>query len=104
MMAMTSGGKLLDLWKAFDKLCRNGILYNLTQKIILETPYKSFQRFSRYVEHKDFISVNVFPHKVSPMLILAPILFLIYINELPHNLVSNSKPFPDELTCCGLNH
>ena len=69
MMAMMPGGKLLDLWKGFDKLCHNGILYNFRQKIIIGTPYKSFERLSRYVKRKEFISVNVFPRKVSPMFI-----------------------------------
>ena len=43
MMATTSVGKLLDLQQGFDKLCRNGVFYNLRQKSILGILYKLFE-------------------------------------------------------------
>ena len=46
-----------------------------------------------------FLDISkTFMYKLKLRYILGPLLFLIYINELPNDLSSNCKPFSDQFT------
>ena len=47
--------------------------------------------------------INVYA-EVSQESILVPLLFLIYINDLPENLTSNAKPFADDTSLILVFH
>ena len=91
----------LDISKAFDKVWHEGLLYKLETVGIsgnLPTLFQSFlsDRFQRVV-------LNCQSSNWSPVLagvpqgsILGPLLFLVYINDLPDNLESSAKLFADD--------
>ena len=94
-------GVFLDISKAFDKVWHAGLIFKLEQNGISG-------RLLRLI--KDFLSNRkqcvVLNGQCSSWIdvqagvpqgsILGPLLFLIYINDLPDNLVSNPKLLADE--------
>ena len=102
-------GIFLDISKAFDKVWHEGLLYKLETFGISGNLVKLFQNFLSNTLQR--VVLNAQLSKWAPLLagatqgsILGPLLFLIYINDLPENLESSAKLFADDtslfLTVC----
>ena len=96
-------GVFLDKSKAFDKAWDNGLIYKLKQNgvaVDLLNTLPNFlkerkQRVTLNGQHSTWTSVEGgFPQGS----ILGPLLFLIHINDLLENLVSNAKLFANVLS------
>ena len=92
----------LDISKAFDKVWHEGLLYKLRSMGISGDLYKLLENYlsGRYY-HLDILNGQTSSWR--PVLagvpqgsILGPLLFLIYINDLPNELKSNAKLFADD--------
>ena len=91
---------VLDISKAFDKVCHKGLLFKLERIGIsgdLLSLLKSFlsNRFQRVVINGQYSSWSPVLAGVSQGSILEPLLFVIYINDLPENLQSMVKLLAD---------
>ena len=91
----------LDISKAFDKVWYEGLLYKLETVEISGNLQKLFQSFLSDRFHR--VALNGQSSNWSPVLawvpqgsILGPLLFLVYINDVPTNLESLSKLFADD--------
>ena len=94
-------GVFLDISKAFDKVWHNGLIYKLKQNgikdkllCILIDFLKNRQQ--RVVLNGQFSSRTKVNAGVPQGSILGPLLFLIYINDLPNGLQFNPKLFADD--------
>ena len=77
-------GLFLDISKAFDKVWHDGLidfLKNRQQRVVLNGQSSSWAKVNAGVRQGS---------------ILVPLLFLIYINDLPNGLQSNPKLFADD--------
>ena len=91
----------LDISKAFDKVWHKGLLYKLETLGISSNLHKLFQSFlSNRIQR---VILNSQSSNWSPVLagvpqgaILGPLLFLVYITDLPVNLESLVKLFADD--------
>ena len=91
----------LDISKAFDKVWRKGLLCKLKCMGISGEIYKLLEnylsdRFQRVVLNGQTSSWRPILEGVPQGSILGPLLFLIYINDLPNELKSNAKLFADD--------
>ena len=94
-------GVFLDISKAFDKVWHEGLLLKLNQNGIsgnLLNLLRDFlscrkQRVVLNGQHSSWDNVTAGVPQGS---ILGPLLFLIYVNDLPNNLSSNCKLFADD--------
>ena len=91
----------LDITKAFDKVWREGLLYKLKSMGISGELYDFLEnylsdRFQRVVLNGQTSSWRPVLAGVPQGLILGPLLFLVYINDLPDGLKSNAKLFADD--------
>ena len=91
----------LDISKAFDKVWHEGLLYKLRSMGISGDLYKLLEnylsgRLQRVVLNGQMSSWKPFLAGVPQGSILGPLLFLIYINDLPNELKSNAKLFADD--------
>ena len=94
-------GVFLDISKAFDKVWHEGLLLKLNRNGIsgnLLNLLRDFvscrkQRVVLNGQHSSWDNVTVGVPQGS---ILGPLLFLIYVNDLPNNLSSNCKLFADD--------
>ena len=91
----------LDISKAFDKVWHEGLLYKLKSMGISGDFYKLLEnylsgRFQRVVLNGQSSSWRPVLAGVPQGSILGPLLFLIYINDLPNKLKSNAKLFADD--------
>ena len=102
-------GNFLDISKAFDKVWHEGLLYKLVSIGILENLLNLFRSFlnDRYQR----VVVNGKHSNWAPILagvpqgsILRPLLFLVYINDLPDNLNSLVKYFSDDTSLFSTVH
>ena len=93
-------GIFLDISKVFDRVWHKGLLYKIQSIGISGTPLKFIESFlsSRY----QCVLMNGQASSWSPILpevpqgsILGSLFFLIYINDLSHNLSSTTKLFAD---------
>ena len=102
-------GVFLDISKAFDRVWHEGLLFKLQQYGIsgeLITLIKDFlscrkQRVVLNGQHSSRPDVKVAVPQGS---ILGPLLFLIYINDLPNGLNSNVKLFADDTSLFSVVH
>ena len=93
----------LDISKAFDKVWHEGLLYKLNSIGISGKFYKLMEsylsnRFQRVVLNGKTSSWRLILAGVPQGSILGPLLFLIYINDMPDSLKSNVKLFPDDIS------
>ena len=102
-------GVFLDISKAFDRVWHEGLLFKLRQNGIsgeLITLIKDFlscrkQRVVLNGQHSSWADVKAGVPQGS---ILGPLLFLIYINDLPNGLNSNVKLFADDTSLFSVVH
>ena len=100
---------LLDISKAFDKVWHQGLHYKLKQNGIsgnlLETLTLTLKdRKQRVVLNGQNSSWANVEAGVPQGSILGPLLFLIYINDLPDNLSTNVKLFADDTSLFSVVH
>ena len=94
-------GVFLDISKAFDKVWHDGLIYKLKQNglkdkllyILIDFLKNRQQRVVLNGQFSSWTKVNAGVPQGS---ILGPLLFLIYINDLPNGLQSNPKLFADD--------
>ena len=93
-------GNFLDISKAFDKVWHGGLLYKLESFGISGNLLKLFHsclnnRQQRVVLNGQYSLWAPILAGIPQDSILGPLLFLIYINDLPENLKSSAKFFAD---------
>ena len=81
-------GVFLDISKAFDKVWHDGIIFKL------ET--YAHVRFQMVVLNGQISTWELAKSGVSQRFVLGPLMFLIYINDLPDNIQSTCKIFEDD--------
>ena len=94
-------GVFLDISKAFDKVWHDGLIYKLKQNgikdkllcLLIDFLKNRQQRVVLNGQSSSWTKVNAGVPQGS---ILGPLLFLIYINDLPNGLQSNPKLFADD--------
>ena len=91
----------LDISKTFDKVWHEGLLYKLKSMGISGELYNLLEnylsdRFQRVILNGQFSSRKPILAGVPQGSMLGPLLFLIYINDLPNGLKSNAKSFADD--------
>ena len=91
----------LDISKAFDKVWHEGLLYKLKSMGISGELFKLLEnyltgRFQRGVLNGQTSSWRPILAGALQGSILGPLLFLVYINDLPNGLISNAKLFADD--------
>ena len=96
-------GVFLDMSKAFDKVWHEGLLYKLKCFGISRNLFnilKSFlsNRLQRVTLNGQNSELRVIRAGVPQGSILGPLLFLIYVNDLPQNLRSTVKLFADDVS------
>ena len=99
----------LDIGKAFDKVWHEGILFKLQQNgitddllnILADFLRNRKQRVTLNGQSSSWTNVNAGVPQGS---ILVPLLFLIYINDLPDGLSSNTKLFADNISLFSVVH
>ena len=96
-------GVFLDMSKAFDKVWHEGLIYKLKSFGIsgnLLSLLNNFlsERFQRVVLNGQTSEWRIIKAGVPQGSILGPLLFLIYVNDIPDNLTSNVKLFADDVS------
>ena len=99
----------LDISKAFDKVWHEGLIYKLRQNRIsgkLLNIIKDFldSRKQRVILNRQYSSWTSITAGVPRGLILGPLFFLMYINDLSKNLSSSHKLFANDTSLFSVNH
>ena len=94
-------GVFLDICKAFDKVWHDGLIYKLKQNGVAGDLLDTLTNFlkerkQRVVLNGQYSTWKNVEAGVPQGSILGPLLFLLYINDLPENLGSNPKLFADD--------
>ena len=94
-------GVFLDISKAFDRVWHVGLLYKLKLLGICGSYYKLVESFldsrhQRVVLNGQSSKWSLVEAGVPQGSILGPLLFLVYINDLPQGLHCNAKLFADD--------
>ena len=102
-------GVFLDISKAFDKVWHKGLLYKLKQNGISGNLLDTITDFlncrkQRVALNGQFSSWTSIEAGVPQGSILGPLLFLIYINDLSDDLMSNVKLFADDTSLFSVVH
>ena len=90
----------LDIFNAFDEVWHEGLLsklitYGLKGEILNLLRNYLHERNQRVVLNGQISSWDLIRSEVPQVLVLGPLLLLIYINDLPHNILSTCKIFAD---------
>ena len=93
--------EFLDISKAFDNVWHEGLTYKLQQNgisgellnILIDFINNKKQRIVHNCQSSNWVDVNAGVPQGS---IIGPLLFLIYINDLPEGLITNAKLFADD--------
>ena len=100
----------LDISKVFDKVWHEGIIFKLLQQnhisddllnILFDFLRNRKQRVTLNGQSSSWTNINAGVPQGS---ILGPLLFLIYINDLPDGLSSNAKLFADDTSLFSVVH
>ena len=99
----------MDISKAFDKVWHERIIFKIKQNGILDDLLNMLSDFLRNRKQRvtlngqssSWTNVNAGVPQGS---ILGPLLFLIYINDLPDGLSSNAKLFADDTSLFSVVH
>ena len=99
----------LDISKAFDKVWHEGIIFELQQNGISDDLLNILSDFLRNRKQRVTLKGQSSPWTnvnagVPQGSILGPLLFLIYINDLPDGLSSNAKLFADDTSLFSVVH
>ena len=91
----------MDISKAFDRVCHDGLLYKLKLLGICGSYYSLIQSFldsrhQRVVLNGQSSKWSLVKAGVPQGSILGPLFFLVYINDLPQGLCCNAKLFADD--------
>ena len=94
-------GVLLDISKSFDKVWHEGLIYKSQQSgisgellnILVDFLSNRKQRVLVNGQSSNWVDVKAGVQQGS---IMGPLLFLIYINDLPYGLITNTKLFADD--------
>ena len=102
-------GIFLDISKVFDRVWHEGLLYKIQSIGISGTPLKLIESFLSGIYQ--CVLLNSQASSWSPVLagvpqgsILVSLFFLIYINDLSHNLSSTVKLFADDTSFFSIVH
>ena len=100
---------LLDLSKAFDRVWHDGLMYKLKTLGICGNYYGliiSFlgDRHQRVVLNGQSSKWSHIKAGVTQGSILEPLLFLVYINDLPEGLTTGAKLFADDTSLFSVVH
>ena len=102
-------GIFLDISKTFDEVWYEGLLYKLKQNGIsgklfdIITDFLNFRK-QRVVLNGQYSSWTSIEARVPQGSILGTLLFLIYINDLSHDLTTNVKLFADDASLFAIVH
>ena len=102
-------GVFLDISKAFDKVWHKGHIYKLKQNGISGNLLDTITDFlnsrkQRVALNGQFSSWTSIESGVNQGSILGPLLFLIYINDLSDDLITNVKLFADDTSLFSVIH
>ena len=95
------GAVFLDISKAFDKVWHKGLTYKLKQNVISGSILNTIIDFLSFRKQRAVLNGPVsqwtnIEAGVPQGSILGPLLFLIYINDLSDDLLTNAKLFADD--------
>ena len=107
--SLNVGGVLLDSSKAFDRVWHDGLMYKLKTLGICGNYYgliHSFlsDRHQRVVLNGQSSKWSHIKAGVPQGSILGPLLFLVYINDLPEGLTTSAKLFADDTSLFSVVH